>query len=304
MKKAILILILLFITGCTQENVGDYKKIKFVCPSLNEKTIKDASNNLLLTTEGDLYYFQQKYENDSWNNLSLFSDDSNCIRINGDVKIDDIKYSQYDSKYLLIDSNNNFYAPIVEKNILTGIEEVLLNRELVYEFNFEKYQFHYKADEDIKLLNFLLENEIITYETIYSTYDQSKRIFYIKDNNIYRAVVKNDGDYFGNLELENMQLVSNDLYYKLEADLKENEQVIDMYRISQDIFYIKTNLGYYSFNKKYNINKEECTKYADVDCEFEQKLTKIKYATDNYDSITFFSNKITISNKGEILTKQ
>lgn len=78
-------------------------------------------------------------------------------------------------------------------------------------------------------------------------------------------------------EEENNISKTIDINYNFDDD----EQVLS---ISE--YFIKTNKAFYKV-KNYKENKEECEKYADVNCKYGFKITKDKTLTNNYNDILF-----------------
>ena len=63
--------------------------------------------------------------------------------------------------------------------------------------------------------------------------------------------------------------------------------------------FIKTDKSYYKISR-YATNKDECKKYADVKCQYDYKIEKAKYLTENYDKIAIVSNTEIIDKEGNI----
>lgn len=102
-------------------------------------------------------------------------------------------------------------------------------------------------------------------------------------------VGKNDNYdlYLGN----GVSLKDNNLYIdnKLikESEISEDETVIALYS-GQEKQYIKTDKAYYYVNK-YKTNKEECEKYIDVKCVYDNRIKKDNTLTEYYNNILYIT---------------
>ena len=131
------------------------------------------------------------------------------------------------------------------------------------------------------------QNRIYTYNIINYNLVEEKNVNYIIKKFVSKKIyIKVEGRF----ALNNDGII--DIYnydeFRLEDEkiVFENEKIVDfMLDISQnDIMVVKTDKAYYVRKK---INKDECNKYADVECKYE--LVKDEYLSNNYNKISIFN---------------
>lgn len=347
MKKIILsfflVTILLLFVGCNL-NLKE-KKLNFNCPDLKGQTIKQATKKFLLTNTGDIYYFEATYNYyNSKEDFALFSNNSNCLKINGETNIEKIEVSNQEEDIFFVDNNQKYYIPLSNDNS-TFFESIISVDDLVSDFKTlpedkldDKYD--YTRVEQInkyRAIQYLKAEKIINSNSVYVSYEyyNSKRFLYIKNSDIYRVIVeyeepeynwqstndqiiKTDPVVLNNSEkpllkfLDTQYLVleyiykvkSNEIYFKLSELLESDEHVIEMNKGEENLYYIKTNKNYYLLNVHSKKNKEECEKYKDVKCEYGVKVSKLDYASKNHDQYIYVSSHLFITKNGDFIIKK
>lgn len=194
----------------------------------------------------------------------LFSNDTNCKSISTESFDSDIFNVSCDWGGCSIETQNNYYSYSATDDKITKMEE---DMEIYYK-NFGQFS---------KLGN----NVLIDIGTYINFEDY---IFILSIDNkikLYKPTYDNNGNK-GVGEYK-------DINYDFKGETVK--AIIDNY--------IKTDKAYYKISK-YATNKEECKKYADVKCQYEYKIEKAKYLTENYDKIAIVSNTEIIDKEGNI----
>lgn len=194
----------------------------------------------------------------------LFSNDTNCKSISTESFDSDIFNVSCDWGGCSIETQNNYYSYSATDDKITKMEE---DMEIYYK-NFGQFS---------KLGN----NVLIDIGTYINFEDY---IFILSIDNkikLYKPTYDNNGNK-GVGEYK-------DINYDFKGETVK--AIIDNY--------IKTDKAYYKISK-YATNKEECKKYADIKCQYEYKIEKAKYLTENYDKIAIVSNTEIIDKEGNI----
>lgn len=178
-------IVLLGASGCAFE-----KEISAInCSALNDVKLI-YNDGEFLTNNGDIYKI---------NINSLFSNNTNCIKINDNIKItrkiNDYYYDSesnlyYENDYNLIKINDKAILKqekhIIDDNTIIGGSTLLYlkNDGKIYRYNFENYQ-----EEIIKSI----DNEKILYYIVYSNpsenYDYGDYYSLIKTNKAYYTII-------------------------------------------------------------------------------------------------------------------
>ena len=200
------------------------------------------------------------------NKSKLFSNDTNCKSISTENFDSDIFSVSWDYNGCNIETQNNYYTYSKTDDKTTKMEE---DMEIYYK-RFGRFS---------KLGNNVLE-DIGTYINF-----EDYVLILSVDNKIklYKPTFDNNGNEIGEYK---------DINYDFKGETVK--AIIDNY--------IKTDKAYYKISK-YAKNKEECKKYADVKCQYEYKIEKAKYLTENYDKIAIVSNTEIIDKDGNIYHK-
>ncbi len=137
----------------------------------------------------------------------------------------------------------------------------------------------------------MLDNEtILEYEfdqlfpndTNYKVLEASESIVsnYMGKNDNYDLYISNG------LFLKDNKLYINNKLIK-ESEISEDETVIALYS-GRKKQYIKTDKAYY-YVDKYKTNKEECEKYVDVKCIYDNRIKKDNTLTEYYNNILYIT---------------
>lgn len=201
------------------------------------------------------------------NKSKLFSNDTNCKSISTENFDSDIFSVSWDYNGCNIETQNNYYTYSATDDKITKMEE---DMEIYYK-NFGQFS--------------KLGNNVLTNIGTYINFEDYNFILSI-DNKIklYKPTYDNNGNK-GVGEYK-------DINYDFKGETVK--AIIDNY--------IKTDKAYYKISK-YATNKEECKKYADVKCQYEYKIEKAKYLTENYDKIAIVSSNEIIDKEGNIYHK-
>lgn len=198
------------------------------------------------------------------NKSKLFSNDTNCKSIITENFDSDIFNVSCDWGGCSIETQNNYYSYSATDDKITKMEE---DMEIYYK-NFGQFS--------------KLGNNVLTNIGTYINFEDYIFILSI-DNKIklYKPTYDNNGNK-GVGEYK-------DINYDFKGETVK--AIIDNY--------IKTDKAYYKISK-YATNKDECKKYADVKCQYEYKIEKAKYLTENYDKIAIVSSNEIIDKEGNI----
>lgn len=164
-----------------------------------------------------------------------------------------------------------------------------------YNFQTKNSSYYYDGSGD----------ELTKSEDIETSYKRFSKL----GNNVIRNIGTsvNLGDYSIILSVDNKIKL-----YKSRWDSDSGKEVDEYKDINYDFRgetvkaiidnYIKTDKAYYKISN-YVTNKEECKKYADVKCQYEYKIEKAKYLTENYNKLAIVSNADIIDKDGNIYHK-
>lgn len=130
-------------------------------------------------------------------------------------------------------------------------------------------------------------DQLFSNDTNYKVLDASE----FEIANIYLGKNDNYDLYIGNgVSLKDNKLYLNDKLIK-ESEINEDETVIALYKGKakkkiSTTYYIKTDKAYY-YVDKYKTNKEECEKYVDVKCVYDNRIKKDNTLTEYYNNILY-----------------
>lgn len=234
------------------------------CPILNEE---DIIGYISGSASGNIQYIVTKNTVYVLNKSKLFSNDTNCKSIITENFDSEIFDASCDWGGCSIETQNNYYTYSATDDKITKMEEEM---EIYYK---DFGQFSKLGNNVIKNIGTYINFE--DYNFILSIDNKIKLYKPTYDNNGNKGV----GEY-------------KDINYDFKGETVK--AIIDNY--------IKTDKAYYKISK-YATNKEECKKYADVKCQYEYKIEKAKYLTENYDKIAIVSNSDIIDKDGNIYHK-
>lgn len=175
-----------------------------------------------------------------------------------------------------VESNNTF-----KKFIRSGI---LDNQNNIYYFDKDKYELEiYNFEPGYTSMPYIKDIDKSNYLNISSAKKPNDSMidlyFYTKENKVYRY----DADNNFRLTLNNEPIF-----------VLENDEVIE-YSLDETI---KTNKNFYVYSSKVK-NKEECEKYADIKCIYEDSFYKVdKNISNQYENIKFYK---TVNGYGTII---
>lgn len=262
MKKIFLIILIMLITGCenndtTEENLlNDLIKINkkfnlkeesFICNELNENSIIDGN---IFVTGTKIYEL---------NLQKIYSNETNCIEVG---ELQPGRYAKYINRGTIIDNKGEGYR----------LQDPMRNDD----YNYEKKE--YKYDSNIK------SNIVDLYgsDSIYSDNGYANK-YYTADNVIYDGM-KLIGYHS---KLENTKSYDE----IINTDAISNEKIINIYG-----YIIKTNKNFYIINSR-KTNAEECNKYADIKCKYEYYLKRSEILSKYYDLILNINSNEIITKK-------
>ena len=267
----ILIIILCFcITGCK----GDVTR-----------TIRHAGFNLS-ASEFVCDYFVSKSENSSYNKKMKFLDSNFIVDESGTV---------YDLSLSKVYSNNqncrvsNFTIPIVailDNNI--GMGSDLKYYYMNASNSVSAYSEVSVSDSAYSLYDVLFKIPLVVKIV---TVDQSSGVYYLlkSDGNIYKYVVtRSDAQ-------SPFSIVSSEVVYS-----KENFGFIIDFNYSNNAIATTYILSDEKFYRMVMTNKEECSKYADVECRFDLKNDLDLLEQRQY--IVGYNGSLLITNYGKVFT--
>lgn len=230
------------------------------CPVLNDENIIGYIGG---SASGNIQYIVTKNTVYVLNKSKLFSNDTNCKSIITENFDSDIFNTSCDWGGCNIETQNNYYTYSATDDKTTKMEE---DMEIYYK-SFGRFS--------------KLGNNVLTNIGTYINFEDYVLILSV-DNKIklYKPTFDNNGNEIGEYK---------DINYDFKGETVK--AIIDNY--------IKTDKAYYKISK-YATNKEECKKYADVKCQYEYKIEKAKYLTENYDKIAIVSSNEIIDKEGNI----
>lgn len=241
---------------------NEIKKIK--CSEINENSIMSGSNTIFITNN-KIY----KYDVDR-----LFSNNKNCKLIGNfeeTVLIAVSKDNAIDEKGILY---NDFWQKIEDENYDGNYERDILHtgwKEYLKRFNINEQMV--SANDNLSIYH---QKNIPNYEIITYTNDG----LYLYNIN-YQSVYNGDGE---------------SQVYKVNTDFLNDEKIINIYGSI-----VKTNQAFYTLSSDV-VNKEECDKYADINCEYDYNLKKDEILTKYYDEILNITNNYFITNDYELIS--
>lgn len=216
---------------------------------------------------------------------------SSSKNVSNEMKLDDYllglgyKKFQISCKYIF----DKDITHIGYVSIYGGTTFMILGNNDIFELNTEKIYSstnsncqEAKNNEDaIYYLNLIKTLQIENTKDVYVNANR-KRIFIISNDNS----IKNILDDYSNMIDVNVIFEQSEIPQKLNG--------------TYDFPVLKTNLKYYELKSK-NINKEECEKYADIECNYEYS-----YETDNiskfYDDILYYDGHIVLDKNLNLYT--
>lgn len=230
------------------------------CPVLNDENIIGYIGG---SASGNIQYIVTKNTVYVLNKSKLFSNDTNCKSIITENFDSDIFNTSCDWGGCSIETQNNYYTYSATDDKITKMEE---DMEIYYK-NFGRFS--------------KLGNNVLKDIGTYINFEDYVLILSV-DNKIklYKPTFDNNGNEIGEYK---------DINYDFKGETVK--AIIDNY--------IKTDKAYYKISK-YATNKDECKKYADVKCQYEYKIEKAKYLTENYDKIAIVSSNEIIDKEGNI----
>ena len=281
MNKKIRVLFIVFIClitvfticGCSNQEKKE----------LNEDTLKKIisdkypySNNKIVCDELEdaiafnykFSYFATKNKVYKLNEKQLFSNEKNCK---------ELEIENLDSDIVDFDIGNRLETKAMKYAYEKNIKKF---SHLCYDYEGKNYGCNY-GESLYKRVHDILGN--ITFYSDYNHLENADGIV-VKDNElkIFRITYENQVE----------DKIKDIGFVDVKLELENDEKVLF---IIDNI--IKTNKAYYEV-KAYKTNKEKCSKYADVKCEYGYKLVKDDFLTNNYQYIKFVSkyNLIDINN--------
>ncbi len=230
------------------------------CPVLNDENIIGYIGG---SASGNIQYIVTKNTVYVLNKSKLFSNDTNCKSIITENFDSDIFNTSCDWGGCNIETQNNYYTYSKTDDKTTKMEE---DMEIYYK-SFGRFS--------------KLGNNVLKDIGTYINFEDYVLILSV-DNKIklYKPTFDNNGNEIGEYK---------DINYDFKGETVK--AIIDNY--------IKTDKAYYKISK-YATNKDECKKYADVKCQYEYKIEKAKYLTENYDKIAIVSSNEIIDKEGNI----
>lgn len=273
-KLVLLIVVLTFmLTGCNGNVTRDIRHAGFTL-STNELICKD----LIPEKESGVDYVKKiSFMNNDFAitedgeiyEMSMsqkYSSEENCRRAEFDKNVVAMK----DENIIKADDGKFYYTPT--NNNATAYTEVSVN------------------DNSYAIYKLLLSDETVK-KVI--TVDQNSGSYYVllDDGNIYNYIITRT-DYNSPYVLQSKEIV----YYKADY----NDDIIDFSynTTSKSIVYLKTKSEIYRLQAT---NQEECSKYVDVECNYE--LKKDEVLTKYYkDKILYYGPSILITTYGKIFS--
>ena len=230
------------------------------CPVLNDENIIGYIGG---NSSGTTKYIVTKNTVYVLNKSKLFSNDTNCKSIITENFDSEIFDASCDWGGCSIETQNNYYTYSATDDKITKMEEEM---EIYYK---DFGQFSKLGNNVIKNIGTFVNLE--DYVLILSVDNKIK---------LYKPTFDNNGNEIGEYK---------DINYDFKGETVKS--IINNY--------IKTDKAYYKISK-YATNKDECKKYADVKCQYEYKIEKAKYLTENYDKIAIVSSNEIIDKEGNI----
>lgn len=230
------------------------------CPVLNDENIIGYIGG---SASGNIQYIVTKNTVYVLNKSKLFSNDTNCKSIITENFDSEIFDASCDWGGCSIETQNNYYTYSATDDKITKMEEEM---EIYYK---DFGQFSKLGNNVIKNIGTFVNLE--DYVLILSADNKIK---------LYKPTFDNNGNEIGEYK---------DINYDFKGETVK--AIINNY--------IKTDKAYYKISK-YATNKDECKKYADVKCQYEYKIEKAKYLTENYDKIAIVSSNEIIDKEGNI----
>lgn len=276
MKKMYLFLIFLFslllISGCSPkrktEKIENRKKLNFSEWAIEnlkyENKIKkincpEITENSFMSGSDSIFITGNNIYR--YNVNKLFSNDKNCKLIGKIDKTNPIAVSRENA----VDETGTFYNDFWQKQ-----------KDENYDGNYQKDTLHYGWKEYMKKFN--INKKLISAE------DNLYRKSHVPS---YEIITYTNGELF----LYNIEHSYDVEYktYKVNTDSLNDEKIIKLYGSI-----IKTNKAFYTLSSNV-INKEKCSKYADIKCDYEYNLKKDEILTKYYNEILNITNQYFIT---------
>ncbi|MBR2246601.1 MAG: hypothetical protein IKG58_03375 [Bacilli bacterium] len=258
---------ILILTGCNGTVTKDLRhagynlsQTKLTCSDLIPKNEKEEAPKQISYMNGDMAITTDG-EIYEMTFDKAYSNDENCRKASTDI----IVTATMDNKILKGDDGELYYA--------VGSNETEAYRQVTSEDNsYELYKMLLTSDEVVKVIS------------------DGENTYYIllKDGNVYKFIIqKPDRDQPYSV-MSKVIVYSEEKYGKIidfNIDMNNNEKT-----------YIKTKNKIYRMQAS---NEKKCSKYADVECNYEMKPDKVvnKYYKDK---IVYYGPDIIITNYGKI----
>lgn len=269
-KYVILFCLLLLCSGCSYKYGSTTRSIRHSGFSYEKTKFTcdeiigkdELKQNIRLYTGG--YFFTQDGVGYEVSVAKQFSNDSNCRKLDFDKKI----YAVFDN--MVIKAEDNKYYYLSETEAYEAFEEITRDNSDFYVVN-----------------SVMSDKSVVKVQTV----DASQGIYYVlkTDGNIYQYNVLLDSERHS--YLDSISIAFNRDEYGVITDF--------LYIENNNATFFKTNNKYY---RLLTTNGEECTKYADVKCEYE--IQEDKGLTESYSRILGYNGNNVITTYGRVFTKK
>ena len=268
---------------------NNIKNSKKLANKEQKEQIKDTNENQPKSTlsEG----FQKRHQRHKFYEpikCSILNDGDIIGYVNGDYIV--TKNMVYALNKLKLFSNETNCKSISTEKFNSEIFSISIDGPNNYNIETKNGNYSYDVNDD----------KLTKLEDVETSYKKIERL----GNNIIRNIGTsvNLGDYSIILSVDNK--------IKLYKPTYNNGEEVGEYKdINYDFKgetvkaiidnFIKTDKAYYKISR-YATNKDECKKYADIKCQYDYKIEKAKYLTENYDKIVIVSRNEIIDKYGNI----